>query len=222
MGRSKKGRRARQSGQTVPRSSQARRKGRGQVPSGAAARLTDKTDDNTRAPWFKAKGPVVRFVLLFCVLLGVFYAVYVPWSQTGVYQLYLGAIAKSVYAALYVSGFDAEVAGLVVGTSAFHTKIVAGCDAMEAIALFGSAVLAFPAALRARLIFACIGTVGILAMNVVRLATLVLVGTYFRSVFDTIHWDLWPALLILYVLAFWVVWIRWTSRHRGVESDAAE
>ncbi len=195
---------------------------RGRAPSEAPARLTGKTDDNRRAPWFKAKGPVLRFFVLFCLLIGVFYAVYIPWSQTGVYQHYLGAIAKAVYATLYVLGFDADLEGPVVGTTAFHTKIVAGCDAMEAIGLFGSAVLAFPAALRARLIFVCIGTVGILAMNVVRLATLVLVGTYFRSVFDTIHWDLWPALLILYVLAFWFVWIRWTRRYRGLGSDVKQ
>ena len=223
MGRSKNGRRTRQPGQTGLRWFRSRRESRGKARSGAAVRLTDNTtDDNTRAPWLKAGGPVVRFILLFIVLIGVFYAIYIPWSQTGVYHLYLRSIAKAVYAVLHVLGFDAEVNGVFVSIPGFGIKIGPGCDAMEAIGLFGSAVLAFPAARWARLTFACIGTAGILVINVVRLGTLVLVGAYSREAFDIIHWDLWPALLILYVLAFWVVWIRWTSRHRGPASDVTQ
>lgn len=223
MGRSKNGRRTRQPGQTGLPRSRSRRKSRGKARSGAAVRLTDNTtDDNTRVPWLKAGGPVVRFILLFVVLIGVFYAIYIPWSQTGVYHLYLRSIAKAVYAVLHVLGFDAEVNGVSVILPDFRLKVIPGCDAMEAIGLFGSAVLAFPAARWARLIFACIGTAGILVINVLRLGTLVLVGAYFPDAFKTIHWDLWPALLILYVLAFWVVWIRWTSRHRGLASDVTQ
>jgi len=214
--------RQKKSGQTRPPAGSSRSKGRGKAKTGAAEELTGKGDNDTRAPWFSAKGPVVRFALLFCALIGIFYLIYIPWSQTGTYQLFLTSIAKAVGLVLNTLTFDATVDGQSVRYPGFSMRIVPGCDAMEAIGLFGSAVLASPVAWQKRLTFACIGTVAIFVVNVSRLASLLLIGAYFPSVFETVHWDLWPGLLIVVVLVCWLLWARWATRDRGLVSDTSQ
>ena len=218
MSRSKKDR-PKKPGQTRPPHGSSRPEVRGKASPGAAKELTARGENDTRAPWFSVKGPVVRFALLFCALIAIFYAIYIPWSQTDMYQLFLSSIAKAVGLVLNTLAFDATVDGQLVRYPGFTMRIVPGCDAMEATGLFGSAVLASPVAWRNRLTF---GTVAIFIVNVTRLASLLLIGAYFPSVFETVHWDLWPGLLVVVVLVCWLLWARWATRDRGLVSDNSQ
>lgn len=159
------------------------------------------------------RSAAVRFALGFAGLLALFYLIYIPVSQTDAYDGYLALVAQSAGAGARLVGQDAEVRLQTVVTTKFTFEIVPGCDGMEAIALFGSAVLASPVRFVARLIFLFAGVATLMAVNVVRLVTILFVGIHYPKMVDTMHWDLWPGVLIFAVLVCWLIWARWAVRH---------
>lgn len=94
-------------------------------------------------------------------------------------------------------------------------EIVPGCDGTEGFALLGSAVLASPFLLRARLVFLLIGTAVLFVVNILRIVTLFILGLYFPSVLHTAHMDLWPGFIIVAVLVCWLTWARWMMRRQA-------
>lgn len=168
-----------------------------------------------------SKWPVIRFLGLLGMLIGVFY-VFFPWfTQTGVFQRYLALIAESTGTILTYLGHSVDVSGRSVSSARFSLEVVLGCDGIEATALFAAAVLASPVSLRSRLLFMFGGTVVLLCINVLRIVTLFLVGVYFPRAMDTMHWDAWPAVLIVLVLLSWLIWARWAVRREGLFADVA-
>ncbi len=171
---------------------------------------------------FRAANPVLKFALLFGGLLGLFYLIYVPFSQTEAYQSYLRFIAQIASASLRLIGYDVAANGSAMVSDRCMVKIVPGCDAMEALALFGSAVLASPVALRSRITFLLGGTAGLLAVNTFRIVTLFLVGIYYPRSLETIHWDVWPGVLIFLVMACWLLWARRAVAASWTAADASK
>lgn len=161
-----------------------------------------------------------RFAVTFVVLLALFYAVYIVGSQTEGYRSYLALIAKVAGTVLQGLGVEATISGRLIEAKAFRFEIVPGCDGMEALALFGSAVLASPVALRPRLVFLVAGVVVLMVVNLLRIVTLFLVGLRFPASLEQMHWDLWPGILILLVLSCWLIWARWAWRRYGQRNDA--
>lgn len=167
----------------------------------------------------QAKGPLVRFVIVFILLIGVFYAFYIPISQVEGYNSYLALFAKATGGILSLFGEDISVSGTDVKSSLFAMQIVPGCDGMEAMALFVSAVLASPVSLRLRIWFILPGILGVLLVDLVRLVSLFYIGAYWPKALHVMHWDIWPGLLIVIVLSSWLVWARWVWR-RQLEQEA--
>lgn len=173
---------------------------------------------------FQGKAPVVRFVLGFLALLAVFYAIYSPVSQTEFYKGYLGVLAQISALVLRIGGYTISVTGklLTCPSPLFSLEIVPGCDGMEALALFVAAVLASPVSLRSRLVFAAIGSIGVFAINILRIVSLFLVGAHFPKRFEVLHWDLWPGLLILVIMSSWMIWARRAFRAHVNEAPQRE
>jgi exosortase/archaeosortase family protein len=167
----------------------------------------------------RAKGPLIRFVIVFILLIGVFYAFYVPISQTPAYQSFLAMFAQATGAILSIMGQDVTVIGVDVESSLFHMQIVPGCDGMEAMALFVSAVLASPVSLRLRIWFMLPGILGVLLVDLVRLVSLFYIGTNWPAALHVMHWDIWPGLLIVIVLSSWLVWARWVWHRQQRVAD---
>ena len=180
----------------------------------------------------------MRAVVVFVVLMGLFYglvhtpggdherlAPYLPetWSQylTERYGQYLAMIADISGGMLNVLAQDADVVGPVITASGFGVTIARGCDALEPIAAFVSAVVASPLALRVKLPGIAIGTVCLWLINLVRIVSLVWVGVHFPKVFDMIHGQIWQAAFIVLAIVFWAVWVQWATRTKTARSDVS-
>ncbi len=175
----------------------------------------------SEAPESLPRRVFARFAVTFVVLLGVFYAVYIVGSQTEGYRSYLALIAKLAGTVLQGIGVEATISGRVIESKTFGFEIVPGCDGMEALALFGSAVLASPVGLRPRLVFLFAGGAVLMVVNLLRIVTLYLVAIRFPASLERMHWDLWPGILILLVLSCWLIWARWAWRRYGQRNDAS-
>lgn len=110
---------------------------------------------------------------------------------------------------------DATSGGKETRRRTLAFEIIPGCDGTEGFALFGSAVLASPFVLRARLLCLLIGSIVLFAVNTLRLATLFIIGLYWPDVFHIAHMDLWPGFIIVAVLICWLSWARWMMRRQN-------
>ncbi len=163
--------------------------------------------------WIAAKKPVWRFTALLALGLAVFYAAYAFFSASRYSEGLLGVIASISAAALSALGHEARADGALVIAPTFAFQVVRGCDGLEPVGFLLAAALATPARRWTRGLFAVIGGVFLLAMNLVRLVSLALVDAYFPRVTEVTHWNVWPAVTIVVVVLLWVCWVRriWLS-----------
>ena len=141
-------------------------------------------------PSFLRKRPVLRFVLVFALLLGGFNAFfYLYVTSTAFFDSYLGLNARIGGALLRIFGEEVTVEGFTISTPHFTLGIMRGCDALQASAFFAIGVLASPlrVPLRRRIVPIMIGTAGLLLLNIVRIVSLYYTGVYSRALFDVMH-----------------------------------
>ena len=166
---------------------------------------------SAKESWLSVKRPVLRFVLVFVVLVGAFQLAFYFWiSPSSVFEDYLALNARVSAWILAVFGQETRSAGTSLFSPQFSLEIRRGCDALQASSYFASAVIASPLAIRiGRRMFAVVaGTALLLVINVVRIVTLYVAGVYYPKYFDMMHVDVWQALFILMPLAFWFIWVQ--------------
>jgi exosortase H (IPTLxxWG-CTERM-specific) len=73
-------------------------------------------------------------------------------------------------------------------------------------------VMAFPSSWRQKLVGLLAGFVAVQAINVLRVISLFYLGQWSTTAFNFAHEYLWQALIMLDVLVFWLLWVRWSGR----------
>lgn len=194
--------------------SRQHRKREGEASPRSAAKSTSSiAGSRDSAVWVGSKRPIFIFVGLFVVLMGVFYAVtFIPILNMKVLPGLQKVNARASVAIMNVFGEGASATDTTISSKRNSVNIAHGCDAIEPIALFVAAVLAFPAPIRSKLPGLLIGTLVLTAMNLVRIISLFYVGIYWKAAFDTMHVDVWQPAFIVFSLFFWVVWALWATK----------
>jgi exosortase H (IPTLxxWG-CTERM-specific) len=158
--------------------------------------------------WFARHQPVLRFLSLFVILLGGFYALVLVPAVDRLYFDYLRANAWLADLALRGLGQHTEVHDVTIRAAQFTVSVRRGCDAVEPAWFFCAAILAFPSPWRRKLAPLALGVPVLLALNLVRITSLFFIGSYLPSFFEPAHLELWPAVFIVLALVLWVGWIR--------------
>jgi len=166
---------------------------------------------------------VLKFLLIFGVLLAMFYVFvgfssfynrrFVPWHHH--------LIAKVSGDVLAVFGQDIRVKGASIFSPRFSVNIIRGCDAVEAIALYVCAVLAFPLPFLKKIPGMIAGILLLLILNLVRIVSLFLIGVYSPRIFALMHIDVWQALFIFFDVLLWILWLLWATRNQLVTQPAS-
>ena len=108
-----------------------------------------------------------------------------------------------------MTGFEAASSGVLVTCGSFSVEIIPECLALPAMAIYAAGVVAYNAPPRHKIVGLAAGLAVIWVANVVRLATLVVVGSRFsREVFRTMHIYMWQTCLIVLVCLTWLAWLR--------------
>jgi exosortase H (IPTLxxWG-CTERM-specific) len=158
---------------------------------------------------------MLRFIVLFLVFLAVLFPLtLVPPVDQYVILPYTAAIAK---VSVWIVGlFDAHAIAfgkvLQSTTNGFALSIERGCNGIEAVIILVSAMLAFPAPWKHRLIGIALGFVAIQALNLVRIISLFYLGQWNQTWFQWFHLYLWQALIVLDALVAFLVWLRYLPR----------
>jgi exosortase H (IPTLxxWG-CTERM-specific) len=149
----------------------------------------------------------VTFLVLFVLLLGgSFTLISVNWVNDHVIEPFTAGIARVSGAALNLCGQHVAMRGTVIQGQRFAVNIRNGCNGVEAMLIFLSAVLAFPAPWRWRLAGLVLGSIAIQIINLVRVVSLYLTGVYFPRIFDASHTVIWQSVVILFGVLLWVLW----------------
>ena len=159
------------------------------------------------------------FLLRFMTIGGVAFSIYAfPFELFGVRQDWLG---------FYLAGY-AELAGVllrlvepglvVTGNmiqGRFPIQIVRTCDAAEVCILFATAVLAFPAAWRSKLVVLAAGLPCLVMANLLRICSLYFLGVYRPTWFKFGHEEVWPLLLVAFAALAFARGTRFMIRPKG-------
>jgi len=160
-----------------------------------------------------SKKPIFVFVVLFAVLLVGFYAItFIPYLNKTLLPGLQVVNAKASAAIMNVFGEGASVQDTTIRSTRYSVNIAHGCDAIEPIALFAAAVLAFPVAFRMKWAGLLIGIAALCILNLFRIISLFYTGAFWPSMFETLHIDIWQPAFVVLSLFFWVVWALWATR----------
>ncbi|NOR19914.1 MAG: exosortase H [Xanthomonadales bacterium] len=158
-----------------------------------------------------ATGSMLRFFIIFSVLLiGLFTLEILQPAEKYVILPFTSMIADiSVW---IVQLFDENVIanGNVIRdkVSGFGVRIERGCNGLEAVIILFSAIFAFPAPFKNKMIGFVIGFFAIQLLNLVRIISLYYLGQWNYTAFEWFHLYLWQARIILDALVVWLIWLR--------------
>ena len=159
-------------------------------------------------PFLSFRHPVTRFCLLFLGLLVGFYVLLTldllkNYFSTPVTSL----IASQGAFILKVLGLNVYASGITISGAGFSVKILGNCNAILETVLFLSAVMAFPATLKEKVIGGSLGTIFIYLLNLLRVVILYLIGVYAPQHFEESHIYISQSIFIFLVAIFWLCWI---------------
>ncbi|MDR2711212.1 MAG: exosortase H [Burkholderiales bacterium] len=166
---------------------------------------------------FSAMKPMVRFFILFVVLIAVLFGLELtPWAERWLVDPWTIALAR--ISTWLVALFDGqvEVSGRVIRSlsNGFGVSIERGCNGVEATLVLVSAMLAFPASWKHKISGIVSGFVAVQALNIVRVISLFYLGQWNYQAFEWAHLYVWQALIMLDVLIVFLVWIRLLPREK--------
>jgi exosortase/archaeosortase family protein len=167
--------------------------------------------------------PTYRFAVLFIAFLTGISMIYPAMT------IYLGpyirttenATAEMVYR--FLSFFSSEVTltyGRTVTFGHFPVTVIWECSGYFEALLLGAALLAFPTSWYKIALGFVIGFPLIWAMNIARIAVLLVVGRYSSPSFEFVHVYFWQATMVLMVASTWLVWVLWVVRTPGTAPRA--
>ncbi len=109
-------------------------------------------------------------------------------------------------------------------TYMFYFIVVSECGAIEVMAIFLAAIIAFPTRLWKKLLGILLGLPVMYAVNIFRLTCLAVIGALDtqHKYFNFAHEYVWQAIYIIFVVAVWLLWVEYVVRGRwrkGTGSD---
>lgn len=159
--------------------------------------------------------PFLRYILLVFLTMSIFYSLY--WSKS-IYEYnwskpVVNTQAALAGAVLSVAGYANRTDGnAIVSESESHPfyslAVGLGCEAIDLTVLCIVAIIFFPESLKKRLVGALLGGIFIQFINIIRIATLYMIGIHIPQHFDLFHHNIWQIILIACVVSFWWVWLR--------------
>lgn len=149
----------------------------------------------------------LRFLATFFALTGVFALVArASWVMDELRRPLGVAIATLTEALLAPFGVVARKANTIV-FDGFAVAVVDVCDGVQPTYIYVAAVLAFPARWRERLGGVAVGALLLFAANLVRVASLLVLGAHWPAVYERVHLYVWQLALVLLAMGVWIFWV---------------
>ncbi len=149
---------------------------------------------------------------LYLAAMAAILAAWFLFSTTAVYRHHVSApfsafVAALTRGAMRATGFSISGSSNIIVSRGFAVQVRDVCNGLDVIALFCAAVLAFPARWRHRLRGVALGVVALLALNVLRVAVLVVVGRSDPVAFEKTHYVYAQVVVVIFTAILWLAWL---------------
>ncbi len=128
---------------------------------------------------------------------------------------FMSRLAVLVNAFLHLLGQPTQVEGVKVFSHAYNVVLEPHCSALDIMLFFSATVLAIPTHARQKIAGLVAGGIAITALNVLRIATVYLVGAHSPAHVEDLHARLWPVLLVMATVALCALWLCWANTRRA-------
>lgn len=166
---------------------------------------------------------MIRFVLLFLILLPGLFGLYVlnPIEHHIVDPFTTSLAHVSAFITHFFDGrVEAHGKQLMNAATGYAVTIERGCNGVEAVIILVAAILAFPSPWKNKWIGLGIGFVAIQALNLVRIISLFYLGQWNQTWFEWFHLYLWQALIIIDALVVFLIWLRYLPPIEAAPAEA--
>ncbi len=154
------------------------------------------------------KTPAGRFVARYALILAVgFFVLALRPVNDRLVNPYTTFVAQEAKVVLNLFGEGATVKAQILSSRRFSVAIYNGCNGLEAILIFASGVLAFPAAAGKKVVGLLLGFLAIQLANIVRVVSLFYVGIFKPAWFSAAHIFIWQSIIIILGVVLWLVWV---------------
>ncbi len=164
------------------------------------------------------KKTIIRFILVYLALIGameIFLGLHFFQRIIDLNGIYSSTTAWFSAKLLTAVGIDVWHKGPLLHLPGRTLRIAFGCNGLEAVVIYGSAVLAFPASWKYKIKGLVYGLVSMQLLNLIRIAALGYTAVHFPKWFDYVHYYVAQGLMIAVALGIFVFWLR------GIESAKA-
>ncbi len=110
-----------------------------------------------------------------------------------------------------ISGEGVTYSSVLLASERFSLFVGVGCDGSDTIALFSSALIAFPIPWRVKWQGLIGGILLLFFINVFRIIGLIYSGIHYQELFDFLHGEIFPFIFIIFSIILWVTWIQSAS-----------
>ena len=185
----------------------------------SAAGITDTSKpQKSRKERLKDKLPVLKFFGIFAALVGLYYLGIATEATAAILESYTKFTAQLSAGVLSVLGEEATASGYMVSSPRYMLMVGVGCEGSEPIALFLSAVIAFPMAWKYKIWGILGGVLTLFLLNLFRIIGLYYSGIYARSIFEMLHSEIFPIIFIIIAMVLWLIWLNWASNKTKPEA----
>ncbi len=110
----------------------------------------------------------------------------------------------------FLGWFDSSVSvtHTTIGVGAFVANVVPACTGLFTMTLYAAAVLATPCPLRHKARGVLGGVLAILALNWVRIVSLLLIGAHWLEAFEFAHLVVWQSVALVFAVFAWLFWLQ--------------
>ena len=157
--------------------------------------------------------PIVRFALIFFVLLLGFSVLSVTTTlQNRLGVVESGIAASATWLASLVGSAASVTEGHYISVGGMTLNINHECTGVFVLFVLSSFIAAYPASLAAKVGGIVVGVVGLSAINVFRIATLVRVVEFYPNSFKYFHEYVWQGAFLMLVTLYAITWVEWSRR----------
>ncbi len=154
---------------------------------------------------------IIRFLSVFAILISLYYlSVSSGWFDSAI-MAYAHSAAKASSWILLVLGEDASSKAEILTSSRYSLVVGVGCEGSEPMAMFLSALIAFPFAWRLKLRGILVGAAVLYFLNLFRIVGLYYSGIYYPDIFNMLHTEIFPIVFIFIAMILWIIWLQWAS-----------
>lgn len=182
----------------------------------------NKTKNSTSQSWFEEKKPILKLLGLFAIGIIAFLIITnLPFFKDVIYPKIIAVNAYVSSLILKIMGYGTTADADLIVSEATSISIKKGCDALAPVAIFGSVLLAYPAAIKPKVRAVVLGVMTLLGINIIRIVSLFMFQIHAPDLFDLMHLVVWQGVFIFLALMLCFYWIKSfeskTENHAEIE-----